>query len=318
MTTPRRRLRRWILLAGLLAAGLWAGRAIWRLPPTRFFPPPRLSPTAATGAPATPIQRAKVLFVGHSLINREMPAMLRDIAASRGCELSFDVELRSGAILKLGWAGQLPIDGVRAREALATGGYDTLVLTEAVDLDDMLRWMQSAEYAGRYQQLAVSHNPAMRVFLYETWHDRELVRHTWYGAARTERWRAFLDEDLGKWESIATGAAAHAGQPRMSIVPGGQALARLTDAIAAGAVPGIASEQVLFADGIHLAPLGNYFIALVQFAAIHRQTPVGATNTPRDANGARQEFPAAAAAAMQRIAWDAVANYAWSGVHSGG
>ncbi|MCU0863458.1 MAG: hypothetical protein MUC36_06685 [Planctomycetes bacterium] len=317
MTTPRRRLRNWILLAGLLAAGLWAGRAIWRLPPTRFFPPPRLSPTAATGTPAAPVQRAKVLFIGHSLINREMPAMLRDIAASRGCELSFDVELRSGAILKLGWEGQLPIDGVRAREALATGGYDTLVLTEAVDLDDMLRWMQSAEYAGRYQRLAVQHNPAIRVFLYETWHDRELVRHTWYGAARKERWREFLDEDLGKWESIATGAAAHAGQPRMSIVPGGQALARLNDAIAAGEVPGITSAATLFTDGIHLAPLGNYFIALVQFAAIHRQTPVGATTTPRSANGARIEFPAATAAAMQRIAWDAVASYAWSGVRAG-
>jgi hypothetical protein len=317
MTTSRRRLRHWILLAGLLAAGLIAARAIWRLPPTRFFPPPRLSPTAANGELLAPVPRARVLFVGHSLINREMPAMLREIAASRGCELSFDVELRSGAILQHGWAGNLPIDGVRAREALSTGAYDTLVLTEAVDLDDMLRWMQPAEYAGRYQQLAVAHNPAIRVFLYETWHDRELVRHTWYGTARKERWREFLDEDLGKWESIAVGAAARAGQPRMSIVPAGQALARLNDAIAAGEVPGITSAAALFADSIHLTPLGNYFIALVQFAAIHRRSPVGATSSPLDAQGRRLQVPDAAAAAMQRIAWAAVTDYAWSGMRAG-
>jgi hypothetical protein len=316
MTTPRR-LRHWLLLVALLAPGLWAGRAIWRLPPTRFFPPPRLSPTTASGELLAPIARAKVLFVGHSLVNREMPAMLREVAASRGCELTYDVELRSGAILQHGWDGNLPIDGVRAREVLATGAYDTLVLTEAVDLDEMLRWMQPAEYAGRYQQLAVAHQPAIRVFLYETWHDRELVRRTWYGAARKEGWREFLDEDLGKWEAIAVGAAARAGQPRMSIVPAGQAMARLCDAIRAGTVPGIASEAELFADSIHLTPLGNYFIALVQFAAIHRQSPVGATSSPLTAEGRRVQFPAAAAAAMQRIAWDAVTNYAWSGLRAG-
>ncbi len=316
-TLPPFRLRRWILLGGLLAAGLWGGRAIWRLPRTRFFAPPRLSPTVASGELLAPIARAKVLFVGHSLVNREMPALLRDIAASLGCELTADVELRSGATLQHGWEGQLPIDGVRAREALTTGAYDTLVLTEAVDLDDMLRWMQPAEFAGRYQQLAVTHNPSIRVFLYETWHDRELVRHTWYGAKRAERWREFLDEDLGKWESIAVGAAARAGQPRKSIVPAGQALARLTDAIHTGNVPGIASEKALFADSIHLAPLGNYFIALVQFAAIYRKSPVGATSTPLGASGRRLEFPAAATDVMQRIAWEAVVDYAWSGVRAG-
>lgn len=322
MTTPtrppsRHRLLRWLLLGGLLAAAGWGGRAIWRMPPSRYFPPPRLSPPKPTGALLAPLARAKVLFLGHSLVNREMPAMLGDIAASLGCEFTADVQLRSGATLRHGWEGTLPIEGVRARDALATGAYDTLVLTEAVDLDEMLRWMDPAEYAGRFQQLAVTHNPTVRVFLYETWHDRELVRHTWYGSARAERWREFLDEDLGKWETIAVGAATRAGQPRMSIVPAGQALARLTDAIRGGEVPGIASEAALFLDGIHLAPLGNYFIALVQFATIYRRSPIGATSAPHAVDGRRLEFPAAATAVMQRIAWATVSEYAWSGVRAG-
>ncbi len=157
-----------------------------------------------------------------------------------------------------------------------------------------------------------------RRLLYETWHDRELVRSSFYGAARPARWREFLDEDLGKWESIAVDAAQRAGAPRMAIVPGGQAMARLTDAIRAGSVPGLTSEAELFSDTIHLRPLGNYFVALVQFAAIHRKSPVGATNAPTDAAGQRREFAAATATALQNIAWDAVANYAWSGLRSDG
>lgn len=314
----RRRVWRWILLAVGLATAAWVGRAIWRLPPTRFFPPPRLSPAQASGELLAPVERSRILFIGHSLVNQDMPAMLRSVAASLGCEVTTDVQLRSGAILKHGWEGELPVEGVRAREVLATGAYDVLVMTEAVDLDDMLRWMEPAEYAGRYQQLAVAHNPSVRVLLYETWHDRGLVRNTWYGAARPQRWREFLDEDLGKWESIAVGAAERNGLPRMSIVPAGQALARLSDALRAGQVPGLAAEGELFSDAIHLAPIGNYFVALVQFATIHRRSPVGATNAPTDAAGRRLEFDAATAAAMQTIAWEAVTAYSWSGVRAGG
>lgn len=316
--SPARRLRRAAFLLALLAVLLLGGRALWRLPSTRFFPPPRLSPTTASGALQPAVERAKVLFIGHSLVNTEMPAMLRSIAASLGMAHENDAQLRTGASLKDSWESTAPVEGVRARDVLPRGNYDVVVLTEAVDLDDSLRWSDSAEYAARFQRLAITGNPGVRVFLYETWHDRQLVRNALYGTARAAGWREFLDEDLGKWESIAADAAQRAGAPRMAIVPGGQAMVRLTDAIRAGSVPGLTSEAELFSDTVHLRPLGNYFIALVQFAAIHRKSPVGATNAPTDAAGQRHEFPPATATALQTIAWDAVANYAWSGLRSDG
>jgi len=313
----RRGLRRLGQLA-LLGASLLAARELWRLPWTRYLPPPRLSPVTAVGALRPPLDRARVLFIGHSLVNTEMPAMLQSIAASLGCAVQAEVQLRSGACLQVSWHRQGAFEGIDARAALASGAYDALVMTEAVDLDDMLRWMQPAEHASLFQALAVAHRPDVRVFLYETWHDRALVRRTLYAAPRAAGWRQFLDEDLGKWEGIAVGAAERTGLPRMALVPAGQALARLADACRRGEVPGVADEGSLFADGIHLMPLGNYFVALVQFATLLRRSPAGATPNPVGADGVQHTFAPATAAALQQLAWAAICDYAWSGVREDG
>ncbi len=263
---------------------------------------------------AAPVDRASVFFVGHSLVNFEMPAMVQAVAASLGAEMSWDAQLKSGGSLQVNWEAHAQAEGSDARIALPTGRYDTLVLTEAVSLDDMIRWMEPARYGGLFYDLAVRSRPDVRVFFYTTWHERTEVRRV-FGLPRPGDFRAFIDEDRPKWEGIVDGIARGRRGPPIRIVPGGEALARVWDEAREGSVPGIPDERPLFKDDIHLSALGNYFIALVQFATIFGRSPIAATASVRDEGGELLvEVPPATARALQRIAWETVTSYPRTGV----
>jgi hypothetical protein len=273
--------------------------------------------------PAAPLSRVRVLFVGHSLVNQDMPAMARAVAASVGVDFTYDVQLVDGGSLQVNWNEAERATGVRAREALAGGGYDTVVLTEAVNLDDHLRWSEPASYAARWYALAREHRADARLFFYETWHHRDQPRHARGLPFLPSRlsWRQHLDADLDKWEHIVDSAEReyallHPAAPRLDvhIVPGGQALAALVDAIRAGQVPGVPSESALFADGVHLSPLGNYFIALVQVRTLSGAELDDATGSVPGADGRVMVVPPATSQALARIASGAVRFYPRSGV----
>ena len=274
--------------------------------------------------PAAPLPRVRVLFVGHSLVNQDMPAMARAVAASVGVDFSYDVQLIDGGSLEVNWNQAERATGVRAREALTTGGYDTLVLTEAVNLDDHLRWSEPSHHAALWYALAREHRPDARLFFYETWHHRDQPRHVRGLPLVQSRmsWREHLDADLGKWEHIVDEAEReyatfHASTPlHVDIVPGGQALAALVDAVRAGQVPGVPNEALLFRDNVHLTDLGNYFIALVQVATLARVSLDGATNQVTRGDGQSVVVPAETARALARIAQRAVRLYPRSGVLS--
>jgi hypothetical protein len=260
-----------------------------------------------------------VLFIGHSLVNFHMPAMLESVAHSLGVVHRHAAQIRDGGCLQVNWNEPDDAMGVNAREALLTGDWDVVVMTEAVDLDDMIRWMEPAEYGARFHALAQRANPGARTFMYETWHDRTLERSGLLGCGRRGDWRRYLDDDLGKWERIVADInARHASTanrgPSMRMIPGGQAMARVVDDIRAHRAPKTLTETDLFSDDIHLSALGNYYVALVHFAAVYRRSPQGATRTPTDADGRTLSVAGDVADFMQRTAWQVVSEYAWSGV----
>lgn len=308
------------LLAGFGVAVHRRLHKLWVVPeaPSRSQHIEGFVPTAA-------LPRVRVLFVGHSLVNQDMPAMARAVAASVGVDFTYDVQLIDGGSLEVNWNQAERATGVRAREALATGGYDTVVLTEAVNLDDHLRWSEPATHAARWYALAREHRPDVRLFFYETWHHRSEPRHARGLPLLPSRlsWREHLDADLGKWEHIVDGAereyaVAHPSAPPLGvhIVPGGQALAALVDAIRAGQVPGVQDEGALFTDGVHLTDLGNYFIALVQVRTLTRAELEHATGSVTRADGQAVVLPPATAQSLARIASRAVRLYPRSGVLS--
>lgn len=247
---------------------------------------------------------ANVFFVGHSLINFHMPAMLDDIARSAGVTHAYAAQIGNGAPLWWIWEHPEDADGEDADVELPTGRYDVLVMTELIPIAQHVQYSDTADYAGRFYDLAMESNPATQVYFYETWYDVE-----------DPAWRANIDADREIWLSVVDEVNATRSGRDMLLVPAGAALGALVDRIAAGEVPGLSSRRDLFVDPIHLNDIGNYFIALVQFATIYRQSPVGVTATTTNPFGGEFEAPhPEAARIMQEIAWDVVSSDPRAGI----
>ena len=287
---------------------------------------------------------AEVFFVGHSLVNLNMPKMLDGIANSLNQPHGYEVQIGAGASLYYNWERNLgneqDTDGPGVYwEHLGTGKYNVLVLTEGVPLSGSIQSSNTYRYAGNFYEMAIGFNSSTRGYIYETWNnvfsrpnsgcstampppntpDPPGCAPWWDRDGHAYTWRERIIRDLPLWTSMADSLNTYhrpAGTiPEVRVIPAGQALLLLDVEIRAGRVPGYTSINNFYnPDGIHLTETGNYFIALVQFSAIYRRSPVGATNIGFMAYTNPITVPTALAAKLQAIAWQAVCGYARSGV----
>jgi len=255
--------------------------------------------------PGTARDAADVLFVGHSLVNWRMPAIVDGIAASQPVTHEWAAHIGIGASLSWIWTNPDSGEGENPRTRLATGTHDVLVMTEAIPLEEHTSWGGTLQYGGEFYQAAVAGNPEIQVYMYETWDYR----------GRGFDWRARLESDRALWaEQVDAINAAHEG-PDMLLIPGGAGMAALHDAIAAGRVPGMSDIGEVFEDDIHLTDVGNYFIACVVYATIYRRSPVGAPHRMNDRFGNPMQAPTAdQARVFQEIAWEVVASDPRAGI----
>lgn len=265
--------------------------------------------TTATETPSTPRTSARVFYLGHSLQNHQVPAMVEDLARDASLENTYQVQIGLGANLQWQWMHPEGAQGVVARDVLPTTPFDVFVMTEALPLASQIQWADSSGFASRYAELARQGNPDVQVYLYETWHSRN-------DTPSTAEWRAHIASDLPAWESIVDGANATYEGRDILLIPAGQAMGALHDEITAGHVPGLSSIEQLFHDDIHLNDVGWYFVSLVQYATIYRRSPVGLTSTTSDHEGLGRYTPPPSEAVrpMQEIAWRTVTSYPRSGV----
>lgn len=204
---------------------------------------------------------SNTLFIGHSLVGQVMPTMFNSFMTTLGIDSHADAQVINGAPLRYNWDNGASAEGVNARAVLPSGEYDTVIVTEAIPLDEQIRENDSQGYAERYFDLAQSANADTQFYVYETWHEI---------GASTQEWRAQIETDLPKWQGIVdyVNDNADAGAPEALVIPAGQAMARLHDSIEAGDVPGITSIRELFSDDIHLNDTGNWFIAALHASVV--------------------------------------------------
>lgn len=239
---------------------------------------------------------ASVFFVGHSLVNFDMPAMLADLARSAGAEHHYGAQVGVGAPLWWNWTFPDMAGGEDAVVELPTGRYDVLVLTELVPVGEHVMHSETVEYAARFAALALDARPDTQVYVYETWYD-----------VTDPAWLTRIEDDRLIWEQVADELDARVGGPEVLLVPAGTAFARFVQRVEAGEVEGLSSRFDLFVDEIHLNDLGNYFVACVQLATIYRRSPVGLTAETQSRFGRPYDAPSAAVArAMQETAWQVV------------
>ncbi|WP_323782890.1 hypothetical protein [Leisingera sp.] len=288
------------LAAAVSALGLAAVAARSRSVPV----PPPLTP------PKGPLQ---VFHLGHSLVGPDMPHMLAQLAPEGH---GYNSQLGSGTPLRAHWEAEEEILDFEtanqapayrdAKDAIGSGNYGAVVLTEMVELRDAIRYFDAAEYLGKWAGLARAASPDTRIYLYETWHRLN----------DPEGWLDRITTDLEHlWVNKLLGPDSR-GQPQQPVylIPGGQVLAALARAAEGGGIPGLASRESLFArtsegglDTIHVNDLGAYAVALTHYAVLYQRAPAGLPHELTRADGSPAEaFSPEAAAAVQRIVWQVV------------
>lgn len=269
-------------------------------------------------APTGPLS---VFHLGHSLVNRDMPAMLAQLAPAGH---RYDSQLGWGSTLQAHW-GDAPINGFEtenahprfrpAHEAVASGDYDAIVLTEMVEIRDAIRYFDSAAYLTRWAEKARTARPDVRLYLYETWHRLD-DPEGWLARLDLDHERYWLRQVLGPALSrLPKGAQIH-------LIPAGPVLAAFVLAVEArGGIATVRDRTDLFArdgdgtlDPIHLNDLGNYLVALVHFAVLYHASPIGLAHALTRADGTPANGPGPEAARlMQEVTASVVGELAVSG-----
>lgn len=304
------------LVVAAVAGGLWwwqQGRM------TRALEPDALAARLAVplAAPDGPVA---VYHLGHSLVGRDMPAMLAQMAGHDHAS-----QLGWGSSLKDHWTGDVAgfeTENAHAHhrpagEALDSGAYPVVVLTEMVEIRDAIRYHDSARHLALWARRARAARPDVRLYLYETWHPTD----------DPEGWLERIDRDGARyWQGgLLAGAMAQPGVGEIYVIPGGPVMAAVARAIEAGQVPGLARRDDLFArteggavDAIHVNDTGAYLMALTHYAVIYQRSPEGSPPALTRADGT----PAAAlsdqtAQALQQIVWQVVSSYGLTGMPKG-
>lgn len=258
-------------------------------------------------------------FLGHSLVNIQMPSIVHSLALDAGYSADdYDYQIGIGANLNYQWNPPYSEQGIIYNIALPSGIYDNFVFTEAVPLKGHLLYSNTDEFADSLYQLAVAGNSSIKTYLYETWHcnNSGMPEGCNWDPESNIPWRTRITQDLDDWESIIDSLITKNPTGEYYIVPGGQGMGRLYDAIEANTIPGIDSVEQFFLDDIHLTHQGNYFIACIMFATLYGETPEGLTNATFDEDNL--PFPVidlALATRLQEIAWETVCLYPMSGVN---
>jgi hypothetical protein len=308
-----------LLLAGIGVLAL--GAAGWMA----VKPPAKLSAQdlaalydTALPAPTGPLT---VYHLGHSLVGRDMPAMLAQLAGH-----SHASQLGWGTPLKAHWEPDEPIQGFEtenahpnykdAREALESGEFDAFVLTEMVEIEAAIDYFDAPIYLEKWVQAARDGNPRLRTYLYESWHALD----------DPQGWMARLDTDPERyWEGVLISqamAGLETSEP-IYVIPAGRVMVEFVRRVeASGGVDGVTSREDLFArmddgslDPIHVNDLGAYLVALTHYAVLYHRSPEGLPRQLDRADGTPANAPGPDLAnLMQRTVWDVVSRLPVTGI----
>ncbi len=261
---------------------------------------------------AQALQSARPFFLGHSLVNFDMPAMVAGLAADAGKTYAYEQQIINGAPLGWQWDNAADAQGTPYYDAFPNGNHDVFILTEAVPLQNHLDWSNTYGNALNFINYARNNSQvgSVRHFVYETWHciySGQPSGCDWDNGD-TLLWQPRLLADFPLWAGIVEHLRTALPNETVAMIPAGQAFQRLTTAINQGELPGINSFEDLFSDDIHLTNAGNYFVACVMYACIFKESPQGLTQQLNNEwGGAFSNMPSPAQAAkMQEIAWNTV------------
>lgn len=173
---------------------------------------------------------------------------------------------------------------------------------------------------------AVTRNPGVQLWVYETWPAPTAFVNCLTGGWNRDpaiwnppvpgSWEEASLHTLQYAEAVRAGLVAlRPSRPPPYVIPGGLALANLKARVLAGGVPGVAADPASFyalvfqagaSEDDHLSPAGRWFVTLVFHACMFQASPMGLSR-------AGTSLTAEQAAVLQQVVWDTVLAYPLSG-----
>jgi hypothetical protein len=268
----------------------------------------------------------RVFFVGpsfHLFIVLPLITLAKEAGISGHRVVGWDMISRSTPMMHWKKGG----GGNKVKRALRTGSID--VLTLATNFWAQRRRVTMPEPGiDLFADLAVEHNPGIRVLVQQSWGDpltAALMGPRSTGTVPTNETRdAATVNDIARYRRDAAGDLDGLREQIRGInerhrrqlahlVPVNEAVLRLRESVAAGAVPGVKAQSRLFRDAVgHGSQPTVDAVCYAWFAVLYRQSPVRLNSLvdPDDANAPAQH------AVLQDVAWNAVLDEPLSGVEA--
>jgi hypothetical protein len=265
---------------------------------------------AADGEDATTPAGKRVFFTGHSF-HMFVPAKVQQIAQAAGIEghtLAGTQSIGGSRVIQH-W--ELPDEKNKAKPALSGGQVDVFTMAAHVAIPD--------EGITRFVELGLKHNPNLRLLVQASWFPYDVPDEAQRVRENTDRDQAQiadLQAAVDHWRKqlelqVAELNREH-GNRSVHIVPAGDAVIKLRERVTQGKYPGISKQSELFRDPIgHGLADVQWLVAYCNFVAIYGLNPEG-LKVPGDGLEDAQR------AILQRIAWETVTSYPYSGVAAAG
>lgn len=167
---------------------------------------------------------AKVYWVGHSLMDhknwndpnaKNLIELMEIMAQASGKTYGYHRHTTPGA--PIGWNWGVPnswhdmetkIQPLINPNHSEYGTFNTIVVTEGVNIESSYDAWASGFYARKFYAAAKAANPNTRLFLYESWHHLHAGDFkSYYGPAETFNWKQYMLKVRPIWEKIANEAA---------------------------------------------------------------------------------------------------------------
>ncbi|MCA9069895.1 MAG: hypothetical protein KDA84_13270 [Planctomycetaceae bacterium] len=195
----------------------------------------------------------------------------------------------------------------KAKAALKTGQVDVFTMAAHLAIPD--------EGITRFTELGLEHNPDLRLLVQESWYpfdvadpEKRIRENSQRDAVKIEDLLPPMKEWRTKLEAQADDLNKKHGKRAVFIVPVGDAVIKLRQMVVEGKFPGVTKQSELFRDRIghanaHVQALATY----CNFAAIYRTNPQGLNLPTKEITHEQQGI-------LQKLAWDTVSQYPYSGV----
>jgi hypothetical protein len=248
----------------------------------------------------------RVFYTGHSF-HMFVPARIERLVPKAGIQGHELVGTQGIGGSKVIQHWDLPTEKNKAKQALETGRVDVFTMAAHAVLPD--------PGIDKFTELGLKHNPNLRLLVQASWLAFDQVTPEQRISANIERDNTQIEQleaATATWrkklEAQVDALNKQHNRTAVLIVPAGNAVNALRKKIVEGSFPGITKQSELFRDPIghglgHIQSLATY----CNFATIYRRSPEGfsldePTVTPDQD------------AILQRIAWETVLAYPYSGV----